>query len=163
MTTTTVNLITAEHVRQRLVNFQGDNGFFNMFVRDLCESALTLYEAFNRDENGEPRPFDLADFNDRYITNVEGFLQDAERVQRVAWNGDGVMLDERVKWIQTVVWPRLSDEERKVLVARAGVVVGQGSPRADKLFEGIRGIQIRVVLPLLRGGLADPSSQLVTE
>lgn len=166
MPTTTGNLITAEQVRQALMDsMEGDdNPFMGMlFTRDLCDSALALYEAFNRDENGDRRPFDLADFNDRYITNVQGFLRDAERVQEVECGIDGsAMLDERAKWIQTVVWPRLSEDERKVLVSHARVVVGQGSPRADKLFEGIRGLRNRVVLPLLKS-VAGTDSRLTPQ
>lgn len=160
MTITTMNSITAEQVREALMDStKGDNPFLGMFASELCDSALVLYETLNRDENGNPRPFDLADFNDRYITNVEGFLRDAERVQEIECSIDGsVMLDERAKWIKTVVWPRLSENERKFLVAYAGVVVGQGSPRADKLFEGMRGIRNRVVLPLLKGATVTDST-----
>ena len=122
MTTQTVDSVTAQQVRHVLITGNHHDNFFGMLLKTIGESALTIYDALNRDEERNPREFDLSDFYKRYLEDVEGLLHDAQRIEKVQIIQSGLN-EERSEWVRKVVWTRLSEREQQILVAHARTIV----------------------------------------
>ena len=132
MTTQMVDSVTAQQVRHVLIPANHHDNFYGMLLKAIGESALTIYEALNRDEAGNPREFDLSDFYKRYLEDVEGLLHDAQRIEKVQIIQSGLN-EERAEWVRKVVWPRLSEREQQILVAHARTIVQEAYPSHPKI------------------------------
>lgn len=128
--------------------------FFGVVMKAVGESALVMYEALNRDMEGNPQEFDLANFYDLYLHDLDGLLHDAERVRLVHARGNTELPDRKAEWIRTVVWRRLSEGERERLVSHTQTVIEEATPESDAFHNIIRSLrgQIR---PLLMGEVVD--------
>lgn len=56
--------------------------FSNTHVQNIGDAALTVYGVLNRDGAGNPFTFNVEDFDDRYLADVDTLMHDAKRVQR---------------------------------------------------------------------------------
>ncbi|MCF8568234.1 hypothetical protein LLE49_26280 [Alicyclobacillus tolerans] len=155
-----VNSVTAQQVQNVLISANHHDNFFGMLLKAIGESALTIYEALNRDEEGNPREFDLSDFYKRYLEDVEGLLHDAQRIEKVQIIQSGLN-EEMAEWVRKVVWPRLSEGEQQILAAHARTIVQEASPFPEKLYTAIRGIA-GLIHPLLRDDVHEVKNHRIT-
>ncbi|WP_206922927.1 TraM recognition domain-containing protein [Alicyclobacillus suci] len=142
----------------------GDKGkgdaFFDTMAAQATTDSLQLYKyLYGFDAEGNPVEIDMIGWYDKYLNDMDELFLEAQRVQGVAdameKNGDSdrPFMESRSEWIRTVVWPKLSNNERVMLKRAAASIInefggsseGKNADAYKNIIRGLRG-KVRVLI-----------------